>query len=100
MRSASLGSSIPSVTEKPFISSLAPWRSVGTHQHLVPHNEAGVKDFLTPLGRHVLRGRRALVREHRFDFAPKNFFIELECCLALAVEKEIRIQLHGVLLWL
>jgi hypothetical protein len=57
-----------------------------------------VKDFLTPLGRHLLRGRCALVGEHRFDFAAKNSFIELECRLALAVEKEIRIQLHGVLL--
>src|ERR1039457_3841718 len=38
--------------------------------------------------------------DHGFDLAAKGLLIELKCGLALAVECEIRIQLHSVLLWL
>jgi hypothetical protein len=37
--------------------------------------------------------------EHHDDFAAKTLLIELERCLAVAVEIEIRIYLHRTLLF-
>src|SRR5581483_912177 len=75
-------------------------RIVGSHESLVADVQASVHDLLPPLCRHLLACRRAFVGHHGRDFAVKNLFVELEGCLALAVEKEIRIELHVHSWWL
>jgi hypothetical protein len=75
-------------------------RSVATHQYAVTHVEAGMNDLVAKFRWHMLPRRRTGVGDHGFDLAAKSLLIELKCGLALAVECEIRIQLHSVLLWL
>src|SRR5215469_4730379 len=99
MRSASLGSSMPSVTEMPFIGS---YRSGGASEPiriLSPTIEPGMHDLVPPLGRRLPLHWRASIRHQRDDLAAETPLIELERNLAITVEGQIRAQLHGVLLW-
>ena len=59
-----------------------------------------MNDLVAKFRWHMLPRRRTGVGDHGFDLAAKSLLIELKCGLALAVECEIRIQLHSVLLWL
>src|SRR3989442_7585275 len=79
---------------------IVPRRSVGAHQYAVAGSEAGMHDFIAPVSGHVFLRRRTRVREHCYDFAAETLLIELECRLALAVERKVSIQLHSALLWL
>src|SRR5216683_5994679 len=71
---------------------------VRAHQSLAADVKARVHDLAAPFRGHVLRGRRAFVREHGFDFCAEALLVELECGLAVAVEMEIRAHLHSLLL--
>src|ERR1700730_17371115 len=71
---------------------------VGTHQYPVADHEAGMHDLVAPLGRRLPLHWRAPARHHRDDLAIETPLIELERRLALTVEGQIRVQLHGVLL--
>jgi hypothetical protein len=57
-----------------------------------------MKDLVSPFNWHMFLRRRTRVSRHDLDFAAEALFLELKRCLALAVKKEIRIQLHTVLL--
>jgi hypothetical protein len=71
---------------------------IGTHQHLVAHDQASVHDLLAPFRRHMLLRGGAFVRKHRFDPSAENLLVELERRLAVALEGEVGIQLHHALL--
>src|SRR5262249_33646283 len=43
---------------------------------------------------------RAFVLHHRFDFTAQHPLIEFERRFALAIERQIRIELHRPLLWI
>src|SRR5215471_13749208 len=72
-------------------------RGVGTHQYLVANAQPSMHDLAAPFGWHLVRHWRALVW-HRLDLAAKHLLIEFEGRLALAIERQIRVQLHGALL--
>src|SRR5271170_8086016 len=74
-------------------------RKINTHQLLVSHNQAGVHNLAAPFRRHVFRGWRTLPEKHPFDFGAQTLLVELERGLALAVESQVRIQLHSALLY-
>ena len=57
-------------------------------------------DLAAPFGRHVIGGRRALVRYHRHDFTAEDLLVEFERRLALALERQIGVHLHALLLML
>ena len=57
-------------------------------------------DLAAPFGRHVIGGRRALVRHHRHDFTAEDLLVEFERRLAFALERQIGVELHGLLLLL
>ena len=57
-------------------------------------------DLAAPFGRHVIGGRRAFVRHHRHDFTAENLLVEFERRLALALERQIGVHLHALLLML
>ena len=57
-------------------------------------------DLAAPFGRHVIGGRRALVRYHRHDFTAEDFLVEFERRLALTLERQIGVHLHALLLML
>src|SRR5262249_9895550 len=76
---------------------VAAGRRIGTHQRLVAHGQPGVHDLVVPFGRHMIRGRRAGMRNHRLDRAAENLRIEPERGLALAAEGEVGIELHRAL---
>ena len=73
---------------------------VGRHQHLAVDRHLGVHDFFLPFRRDRHRFRRALMRQHRLDFAAEYFFIILERRFAIAVVEQIGIDLHRLLLGL
>jgi len=79
------------VHEEAFWFFIAPGRSVRSQQYLVAHNQARVKDLIAPFSWHLFFRRRTRVRPHCFDSAVKTLLIELKCCLAVAIEKEIRV---------
>src|SRR6185369_1016727 len=60
------------------------------------HNQTGMQDLLAPAGRHVLLRRCAFEWHHRLDLAAEHLGVELECGFAVAVERQIRVQLHDV----
>lgn len=57
--------------------------------------KASVHDFVLPVARNLIRPRRPGVTEDPPDLATETLLIELECCLALSVETQIRDHLHG-----
>src|SRR5216683_2141283 len=75
-------------------------RRVGPHQYLVAHHQAGMKDLIASFSRHLIRHWRAAVGHHHYYFAAETLLIELERRLALAVESQIGVHLHGALRWL
>ena len=74
-------------------------RRVRGHENGVADGQTGMEDFLLPFGRHLAGRWRAVVREHRLDFSVEKFFVKLEGFFAVTVEIEIRIELHGALLY-
>src|SRR5271165_1514670 len=64
-------------------------RTVRAHQHLIAYNEPGMKDLIVPFGGYAVRHRRIPVGDHCFDFAAETLLVELERCLALAIEEQI-----------
>src|SRR5688572_30039307 len=57
-------------------------------------------DPIVRFGRYVFARRRIPVRNHRADLAAQALLVELERGSTIAVEDEIGVQLHRVLLWL
>src|SRR6266849_797005 len=73
-------------------------RSIRAHQHRAAHGHAGMNNLITPFWRHLLRHGRFAMGNHGLNFPAQAFLVELKCSLALAIEGEIRIQLHSSLL--
>src|SRR5687768_14472839 len=69
-------------------------RYVATHQHMVAECEAAVHDLVPPVGRDLIRQRSPGVTEHRPELAAETLLMELERCLALSLEAQIRVHLH------
>jgi len=60
--------------------------NVRAHQTLPAYIQAGVHDLAAPFHGHLLRGGRALMRKHGFDFGAERFLVKLECRFTVAVE--------------
>jgi hypothetical protein len=58
-----------------------------------------MKDLIAPFRWHLCLRWRTRVGHHRYDFGAKTLLIEPKRRLALTVEDEIGIQMHGALLW-
>ena len=71
---------------------------ITARQSVVAEVERGMDDLRAPLGRRLFGHGRIPVRHHHDDFATQALLIELEGRLALAVECQIGVQLHCVLL--
>src|SRR5688572_20324041 len=70
-------------------------RDVATHEHLVADPQAAVHDLVGPVGRNLIRQRSSGVTKNRPELAAETLLIELERCLALSLETQIRVHLHG-----
>ncbi len=70
-------------------------RCIRSHQHHAADHQPRMHDLAAPFGRHMLGCRRSFVRQHQFDRAAQSFLVELEGGFAIALEEQIRIDLHG-----
>ena len=61
-----------------------------------PDLQPGVNDLVVPVGRHVFLHRRLAVRLHHDDAAVEAALVEFKGGRALAVEIQIRIDIHQV----
>src|SRR5271167_1932300 len=75
-------------------------RGVGTHQDHAVDVHARVHHLASPFCWHLSGHRGISKRKDRFDLAAEALFVKFKCLLALAVEYEIWIYLHFVLLYL
>src|ERR1051325_10408894 len=73
-------------------------RGVRSHQHHAIPDETRVEDLLEPLSWNMAFGWCALMRDHGDDGAAEDALIGLESLFELAVEGEVRIDLHAALL--
>src|ERR1700730_17290861 len=69
-------------------------RSIRRHQHRIAYIHPGVDDFVLLIGWKVLGGRGIAIGHQPADFSSENPLVEFDCCLALAVEENVRNDFH------
>src|ERR671914_1889632 len=65
------------------------------HQQLATGRDAAVHDPVLPVGWDLIRHRAPGISEDHPELGAEALLVELERCLALALEAEIRRHLHG-----
>src|SRR5262245_10044804 len=70
-------------------------RYVGAHQRLAADCQVAVHDLVGPIGRSLIRHGRPGVTEDRPELGAETLLIEFERRLAISLEAQIRIHLHG-----
>src|SRR5579871_1968035 len=73
-------------------------RRIGRHQQAFSDRHACMHDLTLPFRRHVRFRGRPGVRHHHFDFAASDMRVELEGFFAIAVEQDVGVHAHNILL--